>query len=484
MPKKLILKIAGDIKQQGNKVLFVENTDDFLSREDVQNSLADLGILIIVGPQIAQRLYFELRDSKYAAKILVFLIEDDFDYLQDMWRNSTPIEMRLDQFLYGYHLESIVQLDLLTLDKLFLQKRVKPQSREETLREIQIISGIDKTSYKPDIGKIEEDVKKYLSGNPKDWHSIIDLLSFHLRKSIGTPFRNKIFKKINEINMQFQDELALNYKSLISSSPIKKPAIVSKILDHLVQIPRNNKVALLVIDGLSYWQYQMIKEHFPENFKVNEELTYSWVPSVTELSRQAIFKGSVPDYDYTQNPQNEKKLWNKYWKNKGFFDYEIGYQHTTVEFGDKNILRLAVILKELDDKMHGSEDYEDLRGLTKNWIKRIKLIFILEELLKNDYSVYLTTDHGSIQAKGWRNIRGKEKLGTHNSKSQRHLNYSEDWIANDFLEKNPELKENISRDENTIYFKNDYSFSNKESLITHGGSHILEVLIPFVKITL
>lgn len=169
MPKKLILKIAGDIKQQGKKVLFVENTDDFLSREDVQNSLADLGILIIVGPQIAQRLYFELRDSKYASKILIFLIEDDFDYLQDMWRNSTPIEMRLDQFLYGYHLESIVQLDLLTLDKLFLQKRVKPQSREETLREIQIISGIDKTSYKPDLGKIEEDVKKYLSGNPKDW---------------------------------------------------------------------------------------------------------------------------------------------------------------------------------------------------------------------------------------------------------------------------------------------------------------------------
>lgn len=484
MSKKLILKIAGDIKQQGKKVLFVENTDDFLSREDVQNSMAELGILIIKGPQLIQRLYFELRDTRYVGKTLVFLMEDDFDYLQDMWRYSILMEIRLDQYLYGYHQESIIQLDLSTLDKLFLKKRVKQQLREETLREIQLLSSIDKSSYSPDLDKIKEDVQKSLSGNPKNWHSIIKTLSSHLRESIGTPFQNEIFNIINEVNMQFQDELALNYKSLISSSPIKKPSIVSKILDHLVQIPRNNKVALLVIDGLSYWQYQMIKEDFPENFKVNEELTYSWVPSVTELSRQAIFKGSVPDYDYIQNPQNEKKLWNKYWNNKGFFDNEIGYQHTTVKSGNRNILRLAVVLKELDDKMHGSEDYDDLRGLTKNWIKRSKLIFILEELLKNNYSVYLTTDHGSIQAKGWRNIRGKEKLGTHNSKSQRHLNYSEDWIANDFLEKNPELKENISRDENTIYFKNDYSFSNKESLITHGGSHILEVLIPFVKITL
>ena len=33
-----------------------------------------------------------------------------------------------------------------------------------------------------------------------------------------------------------------------------------------------------------------------------------------------------------------------------------------------------------------------------------------------------------------------------------------------------------------LYFNNDLSFSNSENLITHGGSHILEILIPFIQI--
>ena len=37
-------------------------------------------------------------------------------------------------------------------------------------------------------------------------------------------------------------------------------------------------------------------------------------------------------------------------------------------------------------------------------------------------------------------------------------------------------------EERAIYFKSDLSFSEEETLVTHGGAHILEVLIPFIVI--
>ena len=48
---------------------------------------------------------------------------------------------------------------------------------------------------------------------------------------------------------------------------------------------------------------------------------------------------------------------------------------------------------------------------------------------------------------------------------------------------NPELTESVVMEEQAIYFKNDLSFSKEETLVTHGGAHILEVLIPFIEIT-
>ena len=49
--------------------------------------------------------------------------------------------------------------------------------------------------------------------------------------------------------------------------------------------------------------------------------------------------------------------------------------------------------------------------------------------------------------------------------------------------KNQDIADSIVQDENVIYIANNLSFSNKKHLITHGGSYLLEVMIPFIKIT-
>ncbi|NDA64179.1 MAG: PglZ domain-containing protein, partial [Chitinophagia bacterium] len=268
-----------------------------------------------------------------------------------------------------------------------------------------------------------------------------------------------------------------------NSSAVKKPRIVSKILDYLNFNFRDKKIALIVVDGMALWQYELLKTHLT-GIK-HEEVIYSWLPSITQLSRQAIFRGDTPQTDYRQGPSTEEKLWKTYWKEKGCHDFEVVYQHEKTDFSNMDsVSKLAIVLKDLDDKMHSSTDYVDLLMLTKNWIERSKIAQIVDELISNGFTVFVTADHGNIQAKGWRGLQGREKLGTNESgsRSERHIEYSEKWLSDEFMANNPEIGDSVVMEEQAIYFKTDLSFSNKESLVTHGGAHLLEVLIPFVEI--
>ncbi|MDD3871906.1 MAG: PglZ domain-containing protein, partial [Bacteroidales bacterium] len=231
------------------------------------------------------------------------------------------------------------------------------------------------------------------------------------------------------------------------------------------------------------WQYELLKTRLPGT--KHEEVIYSWLPSITQLSRQAIFRGDIPLTDYRQGPASEERLWKMYWTEKGCHAFEVVYQHEKIDFSNiDSVTKLAIVFKDLDDKMHSSTDYADLLMLTRNWIERSRITQIVSDLLSKGFTVFLTTDHGNIQAKGWRGLQGREKLGTNKSgsRSQRHIEYSEQWLSDEFMANNPEMEDSVVKEAQALFFKNDLSFSNEETLVTHGGAHLLEVLIPFVEI--
>lgn len=97
----------------------------------------------------------------------------------------------------------------------------------------------------------------------------------------------------------------------------------------------------------------------------------------------------------------------------------------------------------------------------------------------------LTTDHGNVEAEGWRTLSGREKLGTNKSgsRSQRHVEYTDQWLVKEFFNENEEIRDSVVIDEQAIYFTDNRSFSKEKQLVTHGGSHIFEVLIPFIKLS-
>jgi hypothetical protein len=483
MGSNLIQHIINDFKSYSNKVLLVENNDGFLFREDIIKLCQEKAITIVAGSLISQRVAFELRDPNI---ILVLLSDDNSNYLEDIKQKSRAFEFFSKDYLSGYHIPTIVNESISVLETLYQSKQIIKLSKAQTLATLQKIKYIDKneSNIQLDLEEFSNNLEDELSSSKIKWTHISKIISKALLASIGTKQLEAVMLKINAVNDIFQNKIEKDFQSSKNSSAVKKPQIVSKILDYLDFNFKKDKVALIVVDGLSYWQYQLLGKHLPGVIK--EDVIYSWIPSITQLSRQAIFKGSSPLMDYRQGPKSEEKLWKNYWKDKGFNEFEIRYNHQKIDLANlANIKRFAAVYKDLDDYMHTSKDYKDLLKLTENWIERSAIITVIESLLKNNFKIFLTTDHGNIQAKGWRGLLGKEKLGANKSgsRSQRHLEYSEKWLFDEFIQNNPELKNSVIMEEQAVYFKNDLSFSKEETLVTHGGAHLLEVLIPFIKIS-
>jgi hypothetical protein len=482
MAKGLVEHITEEIKSYQSNVFLVENVDKFLYRPDVIKELKSIGVDVFYGTSIQQRIQFELRD---ADTILVLLSQDNSGYLEDIKKNSKSIDFYLDNYLNGYHIPSIIDLDLKTLDKLFAEKQIVALNKKETLQELDKIKREfhTKSAITFDIAEFVSSLNGQLDDVNKNWSVICRIISDGILNTIGSAQFDELLIHVNRANIVFQDNIKSSYQQTKNSSAVKKPKIVSKILDYLNFNFREDKLALIVIDGLAYWQYELLKSHLPTN--KSEEVVYSWIPSITQLSRQAIFRGDIPQTNYIQSPANEEKLWKNYWKDKGVNDFEIKYIHESIALSNlSSITKLALVFKDLDDKMHSSTDYKDLVKLTENWIERSKISLVIHELLNAGFKIFITTDHGNIQAKGWRGLKGREKLGTNKSgsRSERHIEYTDQWLSDEFILNNPELKDVIVVEKNVIYFKNDLSFSSKDTLVTHGGAHLLEVLIPFIEI--
>lgn len=481
MAKGLIQHITDRLKSYPAKVFLVENNDRFLYRSDVQDAFGAMGIEINHGNSMEQRITFEMREPD---GLLVLLSQDNTNYLEDIKNEAVAIEFSLANYLQSYHIPSLIELDLSMLDKLFRNQPLVSLNRKETQEFIEKLKD-EATSSEPEYNLAEfiDRLHVLLHEEEINWAVVSRLIAEGISKTIITPQFGALYDQINQANTAFQDALQTSYPQTKNASAVKKPRIVSKILDYLHFNFREKKIALIVVDGMALWQYELLKTRLPGT--KHEEVIYSWLPSITQLSRQAIFRGDIPLSDYRQGPTSEEKLWKMYWKEKGCHAFEVAYQHEKIDLSNIDaVTKLAIVFKDLDDKMHGSSDYADLLMLTKNWMDRSKIAQVIEDLLSKGFTVFLTSDHGNIQAKGWRGLQGREKLGTNKSgsRSQRHIEYSEQWLSDEFMANNPEMEDSVVKEAQAIYFKNDLSFSSNELLVTHGGAHLLEVLVPFIEI--
>lgn len=135
----------------------------------------------------------------------------------------------------------------------------------------------------------------------------------------------------------------------------------------------------------------------------------------------------------------------------------------------------------MDDIMHGSVlGNEQLMASTLQWIQQSRIVEYIKALRLKGFKIFITTDHGNVEAMGIKNLKIKEKVGAL-SRGKRHIHFSNETMLANFREQNPGLVCGIK--DNSVYLRQENAFTDQNvKVVTHGGSHLWEVLIPFGEI--
>ena len=320
------------------------------------------------------------------------------------------------------------------------------------------------------------------------WFKIIQVLASAKLKSLKSndgQIKSSFLRIEGSFNIRFQRFIENNYGSLFSLSGIRKPVVVSRILEHINANPHEKK-ALLVIDGMNYWQWHILgKSLLNEGIKYSQSASLAFIPTITAWSRQAIFKGDKPDLN-TGNSK-EEKLFEEYWTNLGKPSFQILYKKIginmpmVVDHIPNDIAYLGLVCNDLDDIMHGSIlGNLQLKSSTEQWISKSKIVALIKELRSKGFQIYITADHGNVESIGLKNLTLKDKIGAL-SRGKRHLQFTNETLLNTFIDQNPTIE--LGKKGLSVFLKKQEAFTDAETqVITHGGSHLWEVIVPFISI--
>ncbi len=320
------------------------------------------------------------------------------------------------------------------------------------------------------------------------WFNLIQILAKAKVKelhSTNQTLKQQLNQVIQTLNQRFQRFIDNAYSSLFSLSGVRRPVVVCRVLEYIKAQPEQRK-ALLVIDGMNYWQWLLIaKALHGAGIACNSRTTLAFIPSITAWSRQALFKGGKPNL--AEDNTKESALFKAFWQSNGFSGNQIDFVrlgHNQLFYAEsisETIKILGLVCNDLDDIMHGSIlGNEQLMASTKQWIQQSKIIDTIASLRSHGFKVYITTDHGNIEATGIKNLKLKDKVGSI-SRSKRYIHFSNETMLSNFREQNPHLTIGIKG--NSVYLKQEEAFTDENlKIITHGGSHLWEVLIPFIEI--
>jgi hypothetical protein len=345
---------------------------------------------------------------------------------------------------------------------------------------------------------IDQDIEKYIEfiethiesieNQYQHWFKIIPKIAT-LRNLCFQTKTESLLERYTEleikINKRFQIFIDITYNGLFSLSGFKNPVLVTKILDY-IRMQKYTKKVLIVFDGMNFWQWQILEQSFQElGLSVDVGGSLAYLPSITAWSRQAIFKGNIPDHNKTNS--GERKDFFQYWTNNNLFEYEIDYQKFGFNSGSVDLSQIhnkkmiGLVCNDLDDLMHGSIlGNSNLFTSTKEWVQLAKIVQTIQMLIENGYVIYITSDHGSIEATGIGNLATSEKLGAI-SRSKRHIRFDNKILFDDFISKNSDIS--LGTKELSIFLKDSSSFDSIGSrTITHGGSHFWELIVPFIEI--
>jgi len=303
-----------------------------------------------------------------------------------------------------------------------------------------------------------------------------------------------------QVDNRFSQWLQGRFGSL-SSLPPTPPVMVHHIARFLSgQRGSDGKIALVVMDGLAFDQWLVIRHELSEQhpaWRFDENAAFAWVPTITSVSRQAIFAGKAPFYfpSSIYSTDRESSLWQQFWMDHGLAGHEIAYLKG---LGEPSTMRLieetlsvhklkviGAVVDKVDRIMHGMElGAAGMHNQVRQWASEGFLSALLDLLLSNGFVVFLTADHGNVECVGC----GRPKEGmTADVRGERARIYSDSdlraIVAAKFPAAIPWNTAGLPEDFLPLLSAGRSAFVQEgHRTVSHGGVTLEEAIVPFIRI--
>ena len=416
----------------------------------------------------------------------------------------------------------------------YLIKPVNPSQILLTLKKNihrkEIVTEVTQTSYRQSFMDISAKIDNCRTAD--DWMDIYRLLvHWELElSSTDSSMTEMLMMQKSEANNSFAKFVKNNYMDWVNphnqQSP-SRPLMSNNIFSRKVfpLLDAGEKVFVIVVDNFRYDQWRVLSNEVGDMFDIEEALYMSILPTATQYARNAIFSGLMPDQIAKMFPElwvdededegknlNEAPLiqtqLNRYRRSGTHFSYhkvndsvgadKLLQQFTQLHDNDLNV----VVINFIDMLSHARTESKMVRELANNesayrsitlsWFRHSALSELFRRLADSDYTILLTTDHGSIRASRPIKIVGDRNTNTNlRYKLGKNLNYNTKDV---FVVKEPLKAQLPSPNLSTSYvfatgdtffaYPNNYNYyvSYYKDTFQHGGISMEEMLIPLVKL--
>lgn len=401
------------------------------------------------------------------------------------------------------------------VDNLFLEGVLEPVSADRakrTLPQPWCRVGVAQEPSRSDPAELVKQRKHLVEAIPgegadyKDWLKFAQGYSAHVAATFSAEpaaadaggFWRDLWAPMDE---RFQAFAKTRMESLASLPPTR-PVLAHHIPRFLARrVKAERKVALMVLDGLSLAQWKIVRRELEkelEDVLVSDDACFTMVPSVTHVCRQSIFGGELPVFFETtiERTDLDPKRWKSFWDSS--CGRLVRCAHHNVDGGDADLESIlasldgsnravGVTIRMPDEIVHGATmGWRGIVEQLKLWVQGGFLRELIQATLKAGFELFLTSDHGNIEAIG----EGSPSQGVLVDRSgQRVRVYKDETILKST---ESELGARAFRWDGKLLpasfmpliHKGRGAFTQSgQTLVCHGGASLDELVIPFIEIS-
>lgn len=304
-----------------------------------------------------------------------------------------------------------------------------------------------------------------------------------------------------QVDAGFAAWLFKRYAGLINLPPVPPVMLhhLPRFLARQMGEDRKFKIALIVVDGLAMDQWLVVRDTLASKqpgLKFREQAVFAWIPSLTSVSRQATFAGKAPIFfpSSIQTTDKEPALWAQFWADHGLTPNEVVYLKGLGDGGLEPVsealshpkARVAgLVVDKVDKIMHGMEmGTAGMHNQVRQWAKQPFMNTLLDLLLDRGFRVYLTSDHGNVEAEGC----GRPAEGAvADLRGERVRIYPDAVLRGKVKERFPAALEwgtvGLPEDYLALLAPARQAFvQEKQRAVSHGGVSVEELIVPLIQI--